>query len=669
MKNHFRNGAFVFVLLCGGMAVHAQGPILGDAVTASTLPGLLPPRAPTPQATTGPNWYIITSRQTVQNSWNNVFAPTASAVMGWTGSVVPDNPGTTNQSYKDAVATRINWVRAMAGVPGPITLDPTLSAKDQQAALMMSANMQLSHFPPSNWLDYTADGATAAAKSNICAGFGATTDVGCVLGYVIDNGSNNTTAGHRASFLYPQTQTMGTGDVSQSGPADNPYYYANATWVQDPNNIFATRPATRDTYVAWPPPGYVPYEVVGPRWSFMYPDADFSGASVSMTSNGAAVPVRMETLPANNCLPPFVCQPENSIVWVPNNQDTSSGLFTPVAPASDTTYMVSITNVKINGTPQTFNYSVTVFDPSTGGTPSGPPAPASLTPSVSTGASQFLTATFNAPAGYQTLNVVNVLINNFLDGRQACYLAYSVASNALYIVGDIGDPTQITGKVMNGSGTVGNSQCTVNLVGSSAIGSGTTLTLTLNLSFATSFGGNKVIYTAAGDTSGNNSGWSTMGVHGVPPLPSTFPNPVGMSPSSGSTLNQTITFTYQDQTTASNLQTVWALFNTALDGRAACYIAYYRPGNQVYLDPDNGDGNAATSIPLTGNNTISNSQCTVSAQGSQVQSSGNTLTVTLPITFKPSFAGFKGVWMAAQTLNAVATSPWQSLGAEVIPAH
>jgi len=142
-----------------------------------------------------------------------------------------------------------------------------------------------------------------------------------------------------------------------------------------------------------------------------------------------------------------------------------------------------------------------------------------------------------------------------------------------------------------------------------------------------------------------------------------------MSPSSGSTLNQTITFTYQDQTTAGNLQTVWALFNTALDGRAACYIAYYRPGNQVYLDPDNGDGNAATSIPLTGNNTVSNSQCTVSAQGSQVQSSGNTLTVTLAITFKPAFAGFKGVWLAAQTLNAVATSPWQSLGAEVIPAH
>ena len=160
-----------------------------------------------------------------------------------------------------------------------------------------------------------------------------------------------------------------------------------------------------------------------------------------------------------------------------------------------------------------------------------------------------------------------------------------------------------------------------------------------------------------------------MGVHGVPPLPSTFPNPVGMSPSSGNTLSQAITFTYQDQSTAANLQTVWALINTAIDGRAACYVAYYRPGNQLYLYPDNGDGTQATNIVLTGNNTISNSQCTISAQGASVQTSGNTLIVTLPITFKTSFAGFKGVWLAAQTLGGAQTSPWQALGAEVVPAQ
>ena len=141
-----------------------------------------------------------------------------------------------------------------------------------------------------------------------------------------------------------------------------------------------------------------------------------------------------------------------------------------------------------------------------------------------------------------------------------------------------------------------------------------------------------------------------------------------MSPSSGNTLTQTIAFTYQDQTAATNLQTVWALINTAIDGRAACYMAYYRPGNQLFLYPDNGDGTQTTNIVLAGSNAISNSRCSISAQGANVQASGTTLTVSLPITFNAVFAGFKGVWLAAQTISGV-TSPWQALGAEVVPGQ
>ncbi len=165
-------------------------------------------------------------------------------------------------------------------------------------------------------------------------------------------------------------------------------------------------------------------------------------------------------------------------------------------------------------TPLAFTLFVSVFDPLS----SAQPVPTSLSPAASSGSSQILTATFNAPGGYQTLNVVNVLINTSLDGLKACYLAYVLPANALYIVPDNGDGTQISGKVMDGTGTVANSQCTVTLAGSSATGNGNTLTLVLNLSFSTSFGGNKVVYAAARDLSANNSGWQTTGVHGVPPL-------------------------------------------------------------------------------------------------------------------------------------------------------
>ncbi|HEY2014783.1 MAG TPA: hypothetical protein VGH38_14845, partial [Bryobacteraceae bacterium] len=330
-------------------------------------------------------------------------------------------------------------------------------------------------------------------------------------------------------------------------------------------------------------------------------------------------------------------------------------------PASGT-YAIYVTD---NGKSDKFDY--TLFMQCLGTCSAGTPlSPASMSPAASSGATQTITASFNAPGGYQTLGVVNLLINSALDARQACYLAYVVPANALYIVPDNGDSSQLSGKVMDGAGTVGNSQCTVALSGSSAIGNGNTLTLTLNMSFPTSFGGAKLIYAAARDAAGNNSGWQTMGVHSVPPMPSTFPNPVSMSPAYGSASTQTITFTYQDQSAATNLQTVWVLFNTALDANKACYIAYYRPGNLLLLFPDNGDGSKTTSMVLAGSNSVSNSQCSVSAQGASAQVSGKTLTLTLPITFKTSFAGYKAAWMAASTLDAH-ISLWQALGAQTVP--
>jgi len=297
------------------------------------------------------------------------------------------------------------------------------------------------------------------------------------------------------------------------------------------------------------------------------------------------------------------------------------------------------------------------------------PFPTAVTPVVSSGATQVLTVNYAAFGGYATLDVLNVLINTYLDGRQACYLAYSRSANTLNIVGDNGDASKLTGAVMNGTGTVGNSQCTVNLAGSSATGSGNTLTLVLNMTFASGFAGNKVIYAAARDLAARNSGWQVMGAYGVPGGTATFPIPTVSSPFGGVTSSQTFTFTYQDQSNATNLQTVWALTNTAIDGRASCYVAYYRPGNQVYLYPDNGDGSQATNMVLTGNNSLSNSQCTVSAQGSNVVVNGNTLTVSLPIAFKPGFAGHRGTWLAAQTLGGAATSAWQALGDWTVPAQ
>jgi len=82
--------------------------------------------------------------------------------------------------------------------------------------------------------------------------------------------------------------------------------------------------------------------------------------------------------------------------------------------------------------------------------------------------------------------------------------------------------------------------------GSYAVGNGTTLTLTLNMTFAAGFVGNKVIYQAARDLQGGNSGWQPLGTWGVPGAAIAGPSVGGVTPARNTTAEQTYVFTFND---------------------------------------------------------------------------------------------------------------------------
>jgi len=112
---------------------------------------------------------------------------------------------------------------------------------------------------------------------------------------------------------------------------------------------------------------------------------------------------------------------------------------------------------------------------------------------------------------------MNILVNDWLDGRHACYLAYARANNTLYLMNDNGDGL-LPGMVLNGTGFLSNSQCIVVGEGSSATPSGNTLTLTLQMGFNPGYlgspglAGNRVFYLGARDVNEqNNTGWQAMG--------------------------------------------------------------------------------------------------------------------------------------------------------------
>lgn len=291
------------------------------------------------------------SREDVRQFFRAVYFASENVPMNWTGSYATGNPGDTSSAFKEATRLRINFYRALVGIPADITFNPEYSTKAQRAALMISANNTLDHYPPPTWTFFTPEGAEATASSNLAIG---SAGPAAIDGYIADSGSNNAVVGHRRWLFFPQTLRMGTGDVAGSG-ALRP---ANVVWVLDttPGGTFnSPRPATRTTETAYPSAGFVPYQLVWPRWSFSYPGADFSAATVTMMRNGQPVATVLEPLSTSPAGEP-------TLVWVYDG--TNSNEETPhPRPAADTPYLVNVSNVRIGTTTRNFSYTVTVFDP------------------------------------------------------------------------------------------------------------------------------------------------------------------------------------------------------------------------------------------------------------------------------------------------------------------
>jgi hypothetical protein len=278
------------------------------------------------------------SRIDVLAYYNTVYAASENyaANLGWTGDVPTGVAGTTSATFKDDVRRRINFYRALCGLPADIVFSATKSAKCQQAALMFARNDDLDHEPPASWIFYTADAAEAAGASNIALGsYGPE----AVDGFIEDDGSGNEVVGHRRWLMYSRAQEMGTGDV----PEDGPYNSANAIWV-----IGSFKAAPTPQFVAWPNQGYAPVNLVPARWSLSRPNANFSVATVTMTQAVTNIPTTIISDADTG-------MGDNTIVW------TATGV--PATVTSDLTYNITVAGISGSGVPTSYSYSVTLFNP------------------------------------------------------------------------------------------------------------------------------------------------------------------------------------------------------------------------------------------------------------------------------------------------------------------
>ena len=407
-----------------------------------------------------------------------------------------------------------------------------------------------------------------------------------------------------------------------------------------------TLSATGEAYAAaaLPPETAAHFAVMAPLSALAGTPFNFT---VTAEDGGNATVVGYQGTVHFSSTDPLAVLPGN--VTLTNGAGTFPATFNTPGPqtitASDTA------NSSITGTSNPIHVSSTVVT-----------APMGVSPAFGSGTSATLALTFTDPRGWQDLDVVNLLINGVLDGRQACYLAYSRTNGVLYLVNDAGTGLS-PGLAPGASGSVSNSQCTVAGPGFSASGSGNTLTLTLALSFSASFAGNQVEYLAARDLEGGNSGWQALGTWTVPGAASTGPAVAGMFPARTVGLGQPYNFTFTDSNGWQDIAVANVLINSAINGIGACYVAVVPNGGgfSLFLVDDAGDaGGPYQGMTLPGAGTISNSQCTISGAGSGFFLAGNSLTLTLAITFSPSFAGNQVVYAAARSTSQ--NSGWQPIG-------
>jgi hypothetical protein len=247
--------------------------------------------------------------------------------LGWTGNVATCNAGKISRLAQTRTLQRINYFRHLVGLLNAIALDSVKNMQCQEAALMMDANNDIDHSPPTSWSCYSVDGAEAAGSSNLA--YGAHSSSAITL-FMDDEGTPN--LGHRRWILQQRKSIFGHG----STPSTSVLYAFDYS---------GTNPKL--PFIAYPSPGFFPAPLASVKtWTFSIPSADFSVAKVSVTSpNGVLIPVTSR-IPKNG-------YGDNTIAFDPSGINVSS--------IYDETYTVTIDNVKLStGTVEKYTYKVTI---------------------------------------------------------------------------------------------------------------------------------------------------------------------------------------------------------------------------------------------------------------------------------------------------------------------
>jgi hypothetical protein len=373
--------------------------------------------------------------------------------------------------------------------------------------------------------------ALQAANAGDCDAFlaklSATGDSLAYLSYLGGNSSDTATAVvlSTSGNVYVAGWTLST-----NFPLFNPYQSTNAGNY----GAFVTKMSFNLSLTAV---GVAPNSGSGASQTFSFQFADANGAS-DLTSVSALFNASLTV--ASGCSVTYN-RAQNTLSLLTDAGTAPVGTITPGSGSQQNTQCVlngSGSSVSASGTVLTLNLALTFLPAFNGNkniymqatSPSGSsnwqalgtwtvPAPAagitavSVTPASGSGASQTFSFRYSDAAGVGDIVQLWLSVGSG-STASSCLVAWDRASNGLNLYNDAGSgwlPPALLGV----SGTLSNSQCTVNAVASSVSLSGTDAVLNLVMIFKSSFSGTKnvALYGLGGSA---NTGWQTLGTWTVP---------------------------------------------------------------------------------------------------------------------------------------------------------
>jgi hypothetical protein len=285
--------------------------------------------------------------------------------LGWTGNTAVCSAGEIAGTSRQAAIRQINFYRVLSGASLLRMADGAGHRSAQEAALVVGANGQLTHYPSPSARCYSQMAADASAVSNLAYSFRQAFTPKDIFPYMDDYGDGNKRVGHRRTLISPPYRRMAFGATLFEFPNfPAPLSGANAVWL-DPN--VATR-FVEPAFSAWPPPGWVPQLAmpwVSNRWSLTCNGCDHTNSAVSMTRDGVALPP-VAVITRNDPVDREI------LVWEPPGVEMGFESREDIVPLTrDSAYTVTVSNVGVpicpdrsctGTTPRTFTYTVRVFD-------------------------------------------------------------------------------------------------------------------------------------------------------------------------------------------------------------------------------------------------------------------------------------------------------------------